>query len=114
MFSNEVEGMATYFYEAIEINITNSGSYQLISNSTIDVTGDIYEHYFDPYNPSTRIRPGTSAQCGNPQVRLFIDYEANIRYILLVTTALQSIQGTFSIHVQGPFKVNFNRIGMLL
>ncbi|CAF3962897.1 unnamed protein product [Adineta steineri] len=46
---------SSYYYEAIQVNVSESGHYSLNSNSTIDTYGYMYTEEFYPANPSINL-----------------------------------------------------------
>jgi hypothetical protein len=44
-----------YYYEAIQITVSEYGVYTFRSNSTVDGYGYLYLDEFDPFNPKDRL-----------------------------------------------------------
>jgi len=98
-----------YYYETIDLNVVENGSYTLGSVSNIDTYGYIYNGNFNPFNPSENLLSHIDDGCGYEQFRLVTHLQVNIPYILLVTTYLPDITGPFWIFVSGPNNVSLNR-----
>ena len=99
-----------YYYEAIEINVSETGDYSISSNSIMDTYGFIYENNFDVFN-LTKNLIGTNDDNGcDGQFKLTKQLRVKTRYILIVTTYYRNKFGPFSVVVMGPKNVSINRI----
>lgn len=100
-----------YYYEAIKVNVAEDGNYTLVSDSKMDTYGYLYEHKFNPFNPSAnRITQKNNGICKN-QFQVVHHLQKPITYILVVTTFRSNITGPFSIYALGPNKVTLKYIG---
>lgn len=100
-----------YYYEAIEINVSETGGYSIISNSTMNTYGYIYENNFDVFNLTKNlIAEDDESGCDDHQFKLTKQLRVETRYILIVTTFDPNRFETFSVVVIGPKNVSFNRI----
>ncbi len=105
---------SSYYYEAIEVKVVNSGYYTLRSNSTINTYGSIYNDTFNPFSPTVNLLLEDDGRCLGDQFKLTMVLQANTKYILVVTTYFSNVTGAFSIFVSGRNNVNFNHIGEYL
>jgi len=106
-------GRTNYYYETIQVNVVTAGSYSLSSSSTIDTYGYLYKDNFNPTNPSENSLAWNDDEswCGR-QFKLLPYLQANITYVLVVTTFSPNVQGNFLVHVTGPNNISLNRISL--
>ncbi|CAF0857365.1 unnamed protein product [Adineta steineri] len=91
-----------YYYETIRMRVVETGSYALISNSSMDIFGYIYEDDFNPMNPFENLLPQDYRACSSPDFKLIADLYTGTSYILVVTTSSPNMRGNFSIRTSGP------------
>ena len=101
---------SNYYYEAIRMEIVQSGCYNLIGNSSIDVYGQDYKDQFNPLFPMHDLFAEDGRTYRDGHFELQTSLLNNTKYILVVTTFHQNITGTLSVLVTGPNSVNLNRI----
>lgn len=99
-----------YYYESIQINLIESGTYALSSISNIIMYGYLFEQHFNPYSISERLLSYNSANCPSNQFKIAIELQYNVTYILIVTTFFKDETGDFLILVSGPNNVTLNKI----
>ena len=99
-----------YYYEAIEINVMETGYYIIISNSTIDTYGSIYENNFNVLTSRMNLLLEDDNSACNHQFKLIIRLQVNTTYILVVSTTFSNVTGAFSVLVFGPNNVSMNYI----
>jgi hypothetical protein len=99
-----------YYYQALQINVSTTGSYILWSASTINTYGYIYKDEFDQFKPFENLLLQNSGNCNHGQFKLMIDLQANTKYILVVTTYHPNITGHFSIVVSGLNNISLNHL----
>lgn len=102
--------LSNHYYEAIEITVVETNYYMIISNSTIDMYGTIYENNFNPINRTNNEISYDDQRGCNEQFKIIIYLRRNTTYVLVVTTVIEYVIGTFSVIVFGPKKVNMNLI----
>ena len=103
-------GTGNYHYETIQINVQLSGSYTFDnSNSSILLYGYLYENNFDPTYPMKNLIIESNYSCNNP-FKLGSYLETNRIYILVVTTFISNVKGSFTILVTGPHNLTLNKI----
>jgi hypothetical protein len=103
-------GMENYYYEAIQVNIANSGYYTLSSKSNINTYGYLYTNSFIPNDPFMNLFLQNIYGCGINQFKLDTFLQFNTDYILVVTTSTPNVTGPFSILVSGPNNATLKRI----
>ena len=103
-----------YYYEAIQINIIKSDSYTLSSNASIDTYGYLYRDYFNPFNISENLLFENDDECYNRDFKLLAYLHSNTTYILIATTFVPNVTGSFKIFASGPDTVIFNRMSKFL
>lgn len=97
-------------YQAIEIIVNTTGTYNIRSLSNIDTVGYLYKGQFDPSNVSLNLIADNDDYQGNNQFYISAYLQAGVRYTLIVTTYGQAlITGPFSVIVSGPDYVDFNQ-----
>jgi hypothetical protein len=113
-FTRTACAKSIYYYEAIQVNVVESGCYGLSSNSTIDTDGYIYEDSFDPFNPTRNLLSQNNDNLNDTQFKFIIHLQVNTTYVLVVTMGYPIVKEAFSIVLSGPNNVNLNRIGEYL
>ena len=105
--------LLAYYYEAIEINVTQSGYYTLSSITNLDSYGYLYKDYFTSFNPEeTSVNYNTDGcQDGNFKITEYL--QSNTTYILIVTTHMMEkfAQGPFSVIIRGHHNITMKRTG---
>jgi hypothetical protein len=109
MFSPTGFGSLNYYYEAIQVDVFANGCYNITSNSTIDTDGYIYEDNFNLMIPSGNLLSRNDRSFRSNQFELLTRLQVNSNYILVVTTNEPNVTGAFSLIVNGPNMVRFNR-----
>lgn len=100
-----------HYYEALQINVTETGNYTFISVSRIDTYGYLFINDFDPTLVcKTLIAENDDAKDDNLQFQIQYYLQSSIMYILVVTTYFSNTTGKFSIVVEGPGNANIVRI----
>ena len=70
-----------YNYDAVEVNVIETGYYVIISNSTIDTYGSLYKMNFDGINPMLNlISESDNSRC-NQQFQIITRLVVNTTYI---------------------------------
>jgi hypothetical protein len=106
--------MLNYYYEAIQVNVDETGYCSLRSSSKIDTYGHIYKDKFNPYNPFENLIWRNDDSCTEDQFRFRIDLQDSTTYILVVTTFSPNVTGSFSIIAYGPNNVILKHISEYL
>ena len=97
-----------YYYEALQLSILTTGYYRLSSNSIVGLHGYIYQNTFDPSAPLFNLLVEKDGELG---FRLSIFLEANMAYVLVVTSVVPNQTGAFSIGAAGPNHISVRRMG---
>ena len=95
------------YYEALQLNVVTTGYYRLVGHSNISLHVYIYHDTFYPSDPFFNLRTDHNADVG---FRLGVVLESNSTYVLVVTSASPSEQGSFSIDSQGPANIRAHHI----
>ncbi|CAF3746296.1 unnamed protein product [Adineta steineri] len=111
MTCRQVSCLATYFYyEAIKINVSVAGNYTIVSSSSIDTYGFLFNNSFDPLNPIRNLLLYDDDSGGNQQFELTYFLQPLVNYVVVTSTYIQYQTGTFSLIATGPGVINFTRI----
>lgn len=86
-----------------------NSTYSFDSNDTIGTYGYIYEHKFDPFNPTENLLAQSKFTCSGYRFRFAAHLEVNKIYTLVVTTFYPNVRGPFSILVGGSNNISLNR-----
>jgi len=114
MYSPTGCDLSNYYYEAMQVKVTQVGYYTFSSNGTIDIHGYIYNNNFDPFNPDRNLYAQSGNRCPNGQFGIITYLQMDTTYILIVTTSSPDMTGPFSIFVSGPNNVILNHMGEYL
>ncbi|CAF1031449.1 unnamed protein product, partial [Adineta steineri] len=98
--------MPKCYYEALQINVFETGIYVLWSESNVNTYGYIYQHDFNPFEPLKNLLAEHDGKCNNGQFKLIIDLQVNAKYVLVVTTHRPMTTGNFSVFISGPYNVS--------
>lgn len=109
MYSQDCN-MKSFYYEAFEMNVPESRTYAIWSNSRIDTYGYVYENNFDPLNPTDNLFTEDDDGASNDQFRFEIPLYVNATYILVVTTYSPQDMGEIEIKILGLKDFNFTRL----
>jgi hypothetical protein len=104
----------SFYYEALQVNVDETGLYRVESNSHVDTYGYIYKDSFNPFNPFQNLVSQNDANCGEHQFRLITLFQASKTYVLVVTTYAPYETGPFSIFVSGSNNVSLKHISEYL
>ena len=99
-----------FYYEAFEMNVPQSGTYIVWSDSDIDTYGYIYVNNFDRLNPNENLLINDNDGQSNLQFRIEILLHVNTTYLLVVTTFRPNVIGHIKINLWGLTNVNIKRI----
>ena len=106
--------LSKYYYQSIQVNVDESGSYSISSGSDIDTYGYIYKDKFNPYNPSENLISSDGHGCSFGKFKLTIDLQVTTKYILVVTTWDPEVTGALGIFASGSKNVTFKHISEYL
>ena len=99
-----------FHYEALQLTVPVNGSFAFQIQGVKDTIGMIYEHAFDPSNPSEKLATSDKNSCPKDQFSIRISLKVNTTYILVVTTEPTMDRGNFTVIVSGPANVRIQRI----
>jgi hypothetical protein len=100
--------MSNYYYETIQVNVNETDSYIIESNSSVNTYGYIYKDSFNPVNPFENLLSQNDDSC-NDQFKLMTNLQVGTTYILVVTTFRSNVIGSFSILVSNSNNIRLNR-----
>ncbi len=100
---------SNYYYEIMEIKVFEDGIYHLVSESTIDTYGSIYQDTFHPVLPCVNLITQDDDGTCDKQFMVNLYFRAITTYILVVTTHSPNVTGSFSIVAFGPNNVILKR-----
>ncbi|CAF4091059.1 unnamed protein product, partial [Adineta steineri] len=99
------------YYEAIQMNGTISGYYTFQINSEMETTNAyIYENNFDPFHLRKNVLLFGGNSGNQRQFKVTVVLQANMIYVVVITTSSRDLIGNFSIQVFGPSYIGFTRI----
>ncbi|CAF1020616.1 unnamed protein product [Adineta steineri] len=99
------------YYEAIQMNISMTGHYTFLIKSEMKSThAYIYVNNFNPFDMSKNLL-SLSGDSGNQgQFQLSVVLEANMIYVVVITTSSPNLMGNVLIQGSGSSYIGFNRI----
>jgi hypothetical protein len=100
------------YYQALQINVSMSGNYTIVSNSSMDTYGYLYNDSFNPLFPPENLLLQDDDDGGNRQFKLVSFFRSLATYIIVVTTYDGGITGGFSIIATGPAVLGFSQINI--
>jgi len=98
--------LLNYYCEIIKIHTKEEGDYTIISHSTKNLFGYIYENNFTLFDLNINKIESNNNGYYNSQFKITLYRPANSSFLLIVTTAQELEQGHFSITVHGPSYVS--------
>ncbi|CAF1309186.1 unnamed protein product [Adineta ricciae] len=101
---------SVFFYEVIQLRVTMTGVYIILSNSTIDMEGYLYNNTFNWSFPYANILAKDGNAAGDGQFMLSVMLSSMKNYTLAVSTYWARTTGAFSIIASGPSAVAFSLI----
>ncbi|CAF3917205.1 unnamed protein product [Adineta steineri] len=105
---------SNYYYQAIQMNVMETGYYALNSISSMNTFGNIYKDDFDPMSPFENLLSQDYRACGHQNFKFIAYLHAGTRYILVVTTSSPNITGNFSILTSGPNNITLDPYTQIL
>ena len=84
--------------------VSTAGSYQITSQSRVDLFGILYTGQFNPAFPYSNFL--VSDDDGGTGSQFFLSrYLSSMDYVIVVTTFSRNVTGSYSISVRGPATV---------
>jgi hypothetical protein len=98
----------SYYYQAIQTRTYTAGTYILRSTSRtrMDTYGCLYSTSFDPTYPYQNLLTCDDDSGGSQQFLINYYLLSGQTYVLVVTTSIYRITGSYSIIVSGPGSVS--------
>ncbi|CAF1210287.1 unnamed protein product [Adineta ricciae] len=100
----------SYSYQAIQINVSTSGYYTIVSNSSMDTYGYLYNGTFDPSFTSQNLIIENDNSAEHEQFGFAYALQSAGTYVVVVTTYSARITGAFSLIMIGPGTVNYDQL----
>jgi len=94
--------LLNFYCEMIEIHTKEEGLYTITSDSTKDLVGYIHKNNFTLFDLNINKIGSDYNSHDNNQFKITLYRQANISFLLIVTTAQELEQGEFSITILGP------------
>ncbi|CAF4212495.1 unnamed protein product [Adineta steineri] len=98
---------STYFYQSIQLNVSTTGSYTILSSSSINTYGYIYNSTFNSSSPTFNKFASDDDSGGSSQFMFTVTLQGMWKYILVVTTSGINVTGSFSLVTSGPGPVSY-------
>ena len=92
------------------MTVSVTGVYVIRSISSIDAYGSLYQSSFNPLNPSANRVLQNNDDGGREQFLINTTLQAGITYVLVFTTNMPNVQGSFTVTVTGPSRVGLTRM----
>lgn len=105
-----------HYYQVFEVTVNEKGLYSLISRSTIDSVGYIYESSFNASSPNRNLMTYDDQHAanelfgGNDQFGITLILDKDVTYYLVATTFREFRFGTFDIVVQGEGQATISAV----
>ncbi|CAF0986126.1 unnamed protein product [Adineta steineri] len=99
------------YYGAIQMNVTVTGYYAFLINSEMKIMDAyIYTNNFNPFDVSKNVLSHSRDSDNQGQFKITAALQANMIYVVVITTSSRNLTGNVSIQVSGPNYIDFNRI----
>ena len=105
-FTRPGDNTGYYYYKAIQVTISVSGTYNFTSSSSIDTCGYLYTGSFNSSYPLQNLITSDDDSGGNQQFHISHGLQSGYTYILVITTFATLETGNFLIRMAGPESVN--------
>lgn len=101
----------SFYYQAIDLQVFQTGNYTFISSSVIDTAGYIYNGTFSPFNMDINLIGKFYDECLYLiEHRLIIHLHINTTYLVVITTHKPDVLGNYSIIVSGRNTIDLSPI----
>jgi hypothetical protein len=81
--------------------VDTAGNYTFQSNSSIDLYGYFYKNSFNATNPSANEIASDDDSGGNLQFQFTVSLQPFVTYVLVVTTFIANVTGSYTISAVG-------------
>ena len=102
-----------YYYETILMNVSKAGDFTIMSQSSINTYGYLYENSFDPFDTSLNLLMEDDNSGDNEQFKLTAFLQPSTIYVLVVTTFSPHVMGKFSIIASGTSFISLTRVSFI-
>jgi hypothetical protein len=113
LFTRPGGSSSGYYYEAIQIIVDRTGTYDIQSLSGLDTHGFLYNGTFYPSSSSTNLMYRDDDGGGSNQFKLTALLQAGVPYTLVVSTHSERVTGNFSVVATGPGYVQYMPLGVI-
>ncbi len=106
-------GSGTFYYQALEVHVSTTGTYTFQSSSSIgDTFGYLYQGNFYTSYPQYNIVRQDDDGAGGGQFQLIADLRPDLTYILVFTSFNVIQTGSFDIAASGPGTISMTPINI--
>ena len=95
------------FYVAVQVSVSQIGTYTFTCNTEIRTNFDLYDGDFDPADPRKNLVSRDVTNNGEEPFRKTTTLQAEHIYVLVISPHLPTIIGEFSIVSSGPITIDF-------
>jgi hypothetical protein len=114
LYARPNQTTANYYCDPLQVIVNVTGNYTFQSNSSVDLTGFLYNNSFNPANASANvIAYSNDAGTGTPQFQFAIVLNSDVVYLLVVTTFAPNITGSYTITASGPGNATFTFLSIV-
>jgi hypothetical protein len=99
-----------YYYELLDLTVSESGVYAIEFSSDIDSQGYLYNGLFDPVDPLSNLVMSVNGSKGNNEFYLNATLSANLTYYFVATTYNEKMTGPFMLTVFSSMAAVINLI----
>jgi hypothetical protein len=92
----------SYYFQALRVTVSTTGTYFFTSISSIDTYGCFYNDPVDPSYPSQNLITFNDDGSGGNQFGFNVTLVSGRTYVLIATTYSATVTGSFSIRALGP------------
>ena len=99
-----------YRYQSIQLTVSTSGTYRFQSNGTLGLSVYLYTPAFTATSQFTNLINSDDLSAAGLQFDFSNDLQANVVYVLVITTYIASNTGSYTLTVTGPATIVFTDI----
>lgn len=96
------------YFIAYRLVANVDGTYTITSVSSANTSGYLYNNTFSPQRMTANLIAQDDGSSGNLQFRMIQTLKAGQPYILVVSTANEMVNGSFSVSVDGPASISYS------
>ena len=99
--------IANYRYQAVQINVVTTNTYNFFVNTTYNFEAYLYSPSFSAINPYTNLLQRSDLDGPGTTFSFTVTLTVNVIYVLVVTTYVASSSGPYTIIGTGPGVVSY-------